>query len=83
MQKATIFRIIATVGILGTVLYEIVTNTNTLYIKIVQAVFMVILWTALAVDRYQHNKSKRELKKDLFLVGVFALLSIAKISFFR
>ncbi|MGO1302932.1 MAG: hypothetical protein ACTHUB_07450 [Leuconostoc mesenteroides] len=25
MQKATIFRIIATVGILGTVLYEIVT----------------------------------------------------------
>lgn len=50
MQKATIFRIIATVGILGTVLYEIVTNTNTLYIKIVQAVFMVILWTALAVD---------------------------------
>ncbi|MGO1302303.1 MAG: hypothetical protein ACTHUB_04190 [Leuconostoc mesenteroides] len=45
------------------------TNTNTLYIKIVQAVFMVILWTALAVDRYQHNKSKRELKKDLFLVG--------------
>ncbi|MDP0487685.1 hypothetical protein Q8A50_08985 [Leuconostoc mesenteroides] len=64
MQKATIFRIIATVGILGTVLYEIVTNTNTLYIKIVQAVFMVILWTALAVDRYQHNKSKRELKKD-------------------
>lgn len=28
MQKATIFRIIATVGILGTVLYEIVTNTN-------------------------------------------------------
>lgn len=58
MQKATIFRIIATVGILGTVLYEIVTNTNTLYIKIVQAVFMVILWTALAVDRYQHNNRR-------------------------
>lgn len=83
MKKATIFRIIATVGILGTVLYEIVTDTNTLYIKIVQTVFMIILWTALAVDRYQHNKSKRELKKDLFLVGVFALLSIAIISFFR
>lgn len=83
MTKTTIFRIIATVGILGTVLYEIVTNTNTLYIKIVQAVFMVILWTALAVDRYQHNKSKRELKKDLFLVGLFALLSIAIISFLR
>lgn len=83
ITQTTLFRVIATVGILGTILYNILTNTRTAYVQIIQALFFVTLWIVLIIDRYQHKHSKSYLKWDLFLVGVSALLLVAIISFFR
>ena len=83
MTKITIFRIITTLGLLGTFLYKFVTDTSSIYLSIIQAVFLVILWIALVVDRYNNIRSKSYLKWDLFLVGVSALLLVAIIALFR
>lgn len=83
MTKATLFRTIATLGFLGTFLYKLSTNTSSIYLSATQVILLVILWIALAVDRYKNTHSKSYLKWDLFLVGVSALLLIAIIALFR
>ncbi len=83
MTKATLFRTIATLGFLGTFLYKLSTNTSSIYLSATQVILLVILWIALAVDRYKNTHSKSYLKWDLFLVGVSALLLIAMIALFR
>lgn len=83
MTQTTIFRIITTLGLLGTFLYKLVSNTSSIYLSIIQVIFLVMLWIVLVVDRYKNTRSKSYLKWDLFLVGVSALLLIAIIALFR
>lgn len=83
MTQTTIFRIITTLGLLGTFLYKLVSDTSSIYLSIIQVIFLVMLWIALVVDRYKNTRSKSYLKWDLFLVGVSALLLIAIIALFR
>lgn len=83
MAQTTIFRIITTLGLLGTFLYKLVTDTSSIYLSIIQVIFLVMLWIVLVVDRYKHTRSKSYLKWDLFLVGVSAFLLIAIIALFR
>lgn len=83
MTQTTIFRIITTLRLLGTFLYKLVTDTSSIYLSIIQVIFLVMLWIVLVVDRYKNTRSKSYLKWDLFLVGVSALLLIAIIALFR
>lgn len=83
MTQTTIFRIITTLGLLGTFLYKLVTDTSSIYLSIIQVIFLVMLWVVLVFDRYKNTRSKSYLKWDLFLVGVSALLLIAIIALFR
>ncbi|WP_273730237.1 hypothetical protein [Leuconostoc mesenteroides] len=83
MTQTTIFRIITTLGLLGTFLYKLVTDTSSIYLSIIQVIFLVMLWVVLVVDRYKNTRSKSYLKWDLILVGVSALLLIAIIALFR
>ncbi|PAK80262.1 hypothetical protein B8W83_08010 [Leuconostoc mesenteroides] len=69
--------------LLGTFLYKLVTDTSSIYLSIIQVIFLVMLWIVLVVDRYKNTRSKSYLKWDLFLVGVSALLLIAIIALFR
>ncbi|MCI1689224.1 MAG: hypothetical protein LKI50_02415 [Leuconostoc mesenteroides] len=83
MTQTTIFRIITTLGLLGTFLYKLVTDTSSIYLSIIQVIFLVMLWVVLVVDRYKNTRSKSYLKWDLILVGVSAVLLIAIIALFR
>lgn len=83
MTQTTIFRIITTLGLLGTFLYKLVTDTSSIYLSIIQVIFLVMLWVVLVVDRYKNTRSKSYLKWDLILVAVSALLLIAIIALFR
>lgn len=83
MTQTTIFRIITTLGLLGTFLYKLVTDTSSIYLSIIQVIFFVMLWVVLVVDRYKNTRSKSYLKWDLILVGVSAVLLIAIIALFR
>lgn len=83
MTQTTIFRIITTLGLLGTFLYKLVSDTSSIYLSIIQVIFLVMLWIVLVVDRYKNTRSKSYLKWDLILVGVSAVLLIAIIALFR
>lgn len=83
MTQTTIFRIITTLGLLGTFLYKLVSDTSSIYLSIIQVIFLVMLWIILVVDRYKNTRSKSYLKWDLILVGVSAVLLIAIIALFR
>ena len=83
MTRANLFKTIATMGLLGTIIYKVLTNARSVYIQIIQASILVTLWLVLVIDRYRHTRSKLYLKWDLFLVSVATLLMITIISFFR
>ncbi|API72836.1 hypothetical protein LES9216_01568 [Leuconostoc suionicum] len=83
MTRANLFKTIATMGLLGTIIYKVLTNARSVYIQIIQASILVTLWLVLVIDRYRHTRSKLYLKWDLFLVSVATLLIITIISFFR
>lgn len=83
MTQTTIFRIITTLGLLGTFLYKLVSDTSSIYLSIIQVIFLAMLWIVLVVDRYKNTRSKSYLKWDLILVGVSAVLLIAIIALFR
>lgn len=83
MTRANLFKTIATTGLLGTIIYKVLTNARSVYIQIIQASILVTLWLVLVIDRYRHTHSKLYLKWDLFLVSVATLLIITIISFFR
>ena len=83
MTRANLFKTSATMGLLGTIIYKVLTNARSVYIQIIQASILVTLWLVLVIDRYRHTRSKLYLKWDLFLVRVATLLIITIISFFR